>query len=86
MDEKEYIEREAVNALIKAECSPKVVAYLIDAVDTIPAPMCGLCVTDGGKKLTNSHTLESTFIQSSVLFAAEREDRRGTTAPTVELI
>lgn len=34
---KEYIEREAVNALIKAECSPKVAAYLIDAVATIPA-------------------------------------------------
>ena len=33
----EYIEREAVNALIKAECSPKVAAYLIDAVATIPA-------------------------------------------------
>lgn len=32
-----YIEREAVNALIKAECSPKVAAYLIDAVATIPA-------------------------------------------------
>ena len=37
MAEKEYIEREAVNALIKAECSPKVAAYLIDAVATIPA-------------------------------------------------
>ena len=36
MAEKEYIEREAVNALIKAECSPKVAAYLIDAVATIP--------------------------------------------------
>ena len=34
---KEYISREAVNALIKAECSPKVAAYLIDAVATIPA-------------------------------------------------
>ena len=33
----EYIEREAVNALIEAECSPKVAAYLIDAVATIPA-------------------------------------------------
>ncbi len=33
----EYIEREAANALIKAECSPKVAAYLIDAVATIPA-------------------------------------------------
>ena len=33
----EYIEREAVNALIKAECSPKVAAYLIDAVATIHA-------------------------------------------------
>ena len=33
----EYIEREAVNALIKAECSPKVAAYLIDAVAAIPA-------------------------------------------------
>lgn len=33
----EYIEREAVNDLIKAECSPKVAAYLIDAVATIPA-------------------------------------------------
>ena len=33
----EYIERDAVNALIKAECSPKVAAYLIDAVATIPA-------------------------------------------------
>ena len=32
-----YIEREAVNALIKAECSPNVAAYLIDAVATIPA-------------------------------------------------
>ena len=31
----EYIEREAVNDLIKAECSPKVAAYLIDAVATI---------------------------------------------------
>lgn len=32
-----YIEREAVNDLIKAECSPKVAAYLIDAVATVPA-------------------------------------------------
>ena len=43
------IEREAVNALIKAECSPKVAAYLIDAVATIPAAdvrpviTCGEC-------------------------------------------
>lgn len=33
----DYISREAVNALIKAECSPKVAAYLIDAVATIHA-------------------------------------------------
>lgn len=33
----DYISREAVNDLIKAECSPKVAAYLIDAVATIPA-------------------------------------------------
>ena len=33
----DYIEREAVNDLIKAECSPKVAAYLIDAVAAIPA-------------------------------------------------
>ena len=31
----EYIEREAVNALIKAECSPKAAAYLIDVVEDI---------------------------------------------------
>lgn len=37
MAKKEYIEREAVNAVIKAECSPKVAAYLIDAVATVPA-------------------------------------------------
>ena len=47
---KEYIERESVNALIKAECSPKVAAYLIDAVATIPAAdvrhvvTCGECI------------------------------------------
>lgn len=45
----EYIDREAVNALIKAECSPKVAAYLIDAVATVPAAdvvpvvRCGEC-------------------------------------------
>ena len=33
----DYISREAVNALIKAECSPKVAAYLNDCVATIPA-------------------------------------------------
>lgn len=37
MSRADYIEREAVNDLIKAECSPKVAAYLIDAVATIPA-------------------------------------------------
>ena len=34
---KEYIEREAVNALIEAECSPKVAAFLNHAIDNIPA-------------------------------------------------
>lgn len=33
----EYIEREAANALLLEECSPKVAAYLIDAVAAIPA-------------------------------------------------
>lgn len=33
----EYIEREAVNALIEAECSPKVAAFLNRAIDNIPA-------------------------------------------------
>lgn len=33
----EYIEREAVNALIEAECSPKVAAFLNHAIDNIPA-------------------------------------------------
>ena len=32
-----YIEREAANALLLEECSPKVAAYLIDAVAAIPA-------------------------------------------------
>lgn len=34
---KEYIEREAANAVILAECSPMVAAYLTDAVAAIPA-------------------------------------------------
>lgn len=34
---KEYIEREAVNAALSAECSPMVAAYLINAVEAIPA-------------------------------------------------
>ena len=33
----EYIEREALNALLLEECSPKVAAYLIDAAAAIPA-------------------------------------------------
>lgn len=33
----EYIEREALNALLLEECSPKVAAYLIGAVAAIPA-------------------------------------------------
>ena len=33
----EYIEREAVNALIEAECSPKVAAFLNHAIGNIPA-------------------------------------------------
>lgn len=33
----EYIEREAVNALIEAECSPKVAAFLNHAIDNIHA-------------------------------------------------
>ena len=33
----EYIKREAVNALIEAECSPKVAAFLNHAIDNIPA-------------------------------------------------
>ena len=33
----DYISREAVNALIEAECSPKVAAFLNHAIDDIPA-------------------------------------------------
>lgn len=46
----DFISRKAVNALIKAECSPKVAAYLIDAVATIhaadvrPVVLCKDCV------------------------------------------
>lgn len=56
MAEKEYIEREAVNALIKAECSPKVAAYLIDAVATIHAADVGwIPVTE---RLPEMHDVE----------------------------
>ena len=57
----EYIEREAVNALIKAECSPKVAAYLIDAVATIhaadvrPVVVCANCEH-------NNHCLTQEFV------------------------
>ena len=33
----DYIDREAVNAVLSAECSPMVAAYLINAVEAIPA-------------------------------------------------
>lgn len=45
----EYIEREAVNALIEAECSPKVAAFLnhaiasITAADVRPVVLCRDC-------------------------------------------
>lgn len=67
----EYIEREAVNALIKAECSPKVAAYLIDAVATIhaadvrPVPDGGI-----GEMSDGYHTFNGLYYQRMVLFAA----------------
>jgi len=33
----EYIEREAVTAMLKRECSPRVMAYLVDELCKIPA-------------------------------------------------
>lgn len=33
----EYIEREYVKVMLKRECSPRVMAYLVDELDKIPA-------------------------------------------------
>ena len=46
----EYIERGAVNALIEAECSPKVAAFLNHAIDNIPAADVRPVVTCAGCK------------------------------------
>lgn len=57
----EYIEREAANALLLEECSPKVGAYLIDAVAAIPAAdvrpvvLCRDCKHNAGKKIWIDH-------------------------------
>lgn len=67
----EYIEREAVNALIKAECSPKVAAYLIDAVATIPAADVRPVPEGGiGEMSDGYHTFNGLYYQRMVLFAA----------------
>ena len=67
----EYIEREAVNALIKAECSPKVAAYLIDAVATIPGAAVRPVPAGGiGEMSDGYHTFNGLYYQRMILFAA----------------
>lgn len=59
----EYIEREAVNALIEAECSPKVAAFLNHAIDNIPAAdvrpvvLCRDCKYNCGAKTWVDHEI-----------------------------
>ena len=49
----EYIEREAVKVMLKRECSPRVMAYLVDelckipAADVRPVVLCRDCVNYG---------------------------------------
>ena len=63
MAEKEYIEREAVNDLIEAECSPKVAAFLNHAIDNIPAAdvrpvvLCRDCKYNCGTKTWIDHDI-----------------------------
>jgi len=46
----EYIEREAVTAMLKRECSPRVMAYLVDELCKIPAADVRPVVTCAGCK------------------------------------
>ena len=67
----EYIEREAVNALIEAECSPKVAAYLNHAIDNIPAADVREVPSGGiGEMSDGYHTFNGLYYQRMVLFAA----------------
>lgn len=76
----EYIEREAVNALIKAECSPKVAAYLIDAVATIPAAdvrpavLCRDCKWYQIDELKKDGTEDRRYKPSVCVLAEQRRD------------
>ena len=67
----EYIEREAVTAMLKRECSPRVMAYLVDelckihAADVRPVPDGGI-----GEMSDGYHTFNGLYYQRMVLFAA----------------
>lgn len=67
----EYISREAVNALIEAECSPKVAAFLNHAIDNIPAADVRPVPEGGiGEMSDGYHTFNGLYYQRMVLFAA----------------
>jgi len=71
MAEKEYIEREAVNALIEAECSPKVAAFLNHAIDNIHAADVRSVPEGGiGEMSDGYHTFNGLYYQRMILFSA----------------
>lgn len=67
----EYIEREAVKVMLKRECSPRVMAYLVDELCEIPAADVRP-VPDGGigEMSDGYHTFNGLYYQRMVLFAA----------------
>jgi len=76
----EYIEREAVNALIEAECSPKVAAFLNHAIDNIPAAdvrpvvLCKDCKWYQIDELKKDGTEDRRYKPSVCVLAEQRRD------------
>lgn len=76
----EYIERGAVNALIKAECSPKVAAFLNHAIDNIPAAdvrpvvTCSDCKWYQIDELKKDGTADRRYKPSVCVLAKQRRD------------
>ena len=76
----EYIKREAVNALIEAECSPKVAAFLNDAINDIPAAdvrpvvFCKDCKWYQIDELKKDGTADRRYKPSVCVLAEQRRD------------
>ena len=76
----EYIEREAVTAMLKRECSPRVMAYLVDelckipAADVRPVVFCKDCKWYQIDELKKDGTEDRRYKPSVCVLAEQRRD------------